>query len=192
MQVPVHKRAARVVAAAIVGVLNYWTLEFCLSIARFSSPIEWAYVVLSPISIFGWTVCLAAVVAAYFLIGRIAWFERHGSSLRGLSYRVMFKLYSENAEREVEVREFSNGQTYLVERDRIEGDAFEDRHSGRMVGPFASPEEAEKFIVATPWFCGRDAQRSPFHPSFPLGMSGTGREYRGCPNGKFPARCWCL
>ncbi len=69
----------------------------------------------------------------------------------------MFKLYSENAEREVEVRQFSNGQTYLVERDRIEGDAFEDRHTGRMVGPFASPKEAEKFIVATPWFCGRDA-----------------------------------
>jgi hypothetical protein len=25
-----------------------------------------------------------------------------------------------------------------------------------MVGPFASPEAAESFIVATAWFCGRD------------------------------------
>jgi hypothetical protein len=31
---------------------------------------------------------------------------------------------------------------------------FKDRHSGKMVGPFASPEAAEKFIVATPWLCG--------------------------------------
>jgi hypothetical protein len=58
--------------------------------------------------------------------------------------------------RSVEVREFSNGETYLVERERVDGNVFEDRHSGRMVGPFASPEVAERFIVATTWFCGRE------------------------------------
>ncbi|GEM_PF-996665 len=85
-------------------------------------------------------------------------FERKTRSpLYGLEYRVAFKLYDEDAEREVEVREFSNGQVYIVERERIEGGAFRDRHSGAMVGPFASPADAESFIVATPWFLGRDA-----------------------------------
>jgi hypothetical protein len=42
----------------------------------------------------------------------------------------------------------------LAERDWV-GGAFNDRHSGRMVGPFASPEDAEKFIVTTAWFRGR-------------------------------------
>jgi hypothetical protein len=56
---------------------------------------------------------------------------------------VVLKLCSEHAEREVEAREFSNGQTYLVERDRIEDGAFKERRPGRMVGPFDSPEAAE-------------------------------------------------
>lgn len=47
-----------------------------------------------------------------------------------------------------------NGETYLVERERVEDTTFADRNPGRMVGPFSSPEAAEKFIVATPWFCG--------------------------------------
>jgi len=64
-------------------------------------------------------------------------------------------LYSADADREVEVREFSNGETYIVERERADGGAYQDRHSGRMVGPFASPEKAEAFIVATTWFLGR-------------------------------------
>jgi hypothetical protein len=78
------------------------------------------------------------------------------SKLYGLEYTVAFKLYSQDGKREVEVREFSNRETYLVEREQVDGGAYNDRHSGRMVGPFASPEQAEKFIVATPWFCGRD------------------------------------
>lgn len=80
--------------------------------------------------------------------------RKAGSRLRGLNYRVAFNLYSADAKREVEVREFSNGETYLVEREWVEGTTFRDRHSGRMVGPFASPKAAENFIVATPWFCG--------------------------------------
>jgi hypothetical protein len=78
-------------------------------------------------------------------------------TLQGLEYRTAFTLYSEDGNREVEVREFSNGETYLVERERI-GATFRDRHSGSMVGPFASPKKAEAFIVATQWFQGRDAQ----------------------------------
>ena len=84
-------------------------------------------------------------------------FERKtGSSLYGLEYKVAFKLYGADGKREVEVREFSNGKTYLAERDWVEGTTFNDRHEGRMVGPFASPEDAEKFVVTTAWFCGRE------------------------------------
>jgi hypothetical protein len=77
--------------------------------------------------------------------------------LYGLEYRVAFKLYSKDAKREVEVLEFRNGESYLVKREWVEGTIFKDRHSGKMVGPFASPEDAESFIVATPWFIGPDA-----------------------------------
>jgi hypothetical protein len=90
----------------------------------------------------------------------MAWWSRFfqrktGSRLRGLQYKVAFNLYSKDGKREVEVREFDNGETYLVEREWVEGTTFKDRHAGRMVGPFTSPEGAEKFIVATSWFCGR-------------------------------------
>jgi hypothetical protein len=83
--------------------------------------------------------------------------RRTPSPLAGSEYRVAFNLHSEDGKRGVEVREFRHGPVYLVEREWVEGTTFEDRHSGRMVGPFASVEVAENFIVATPWFCGRDA-----------------------------------
>jgi len=75
----------------------------------------------------------------------------------GSEYRVAFNLYSDDGKRGVEVREFRNGKAYLIERDLVEGTTFKDRHDGRMVGPFATTADAETFIVATPWFCGRDA-----------------------------------
>jgi hypothetical protein len=78
------------------------------------------------------------------------------SQLYGLEFRVAFSLYSEDGKRGVEVREFSNGETYILEREWVEGTTFKDRHAGSLVGPFSSPEDAEKFIVATPWFCGAD------------------------------------
>ena len=78
------------------------------------------------------------------------------ASLAGSEYSVAFNLYSKDGKREVEVRQFRSGQTYLAEREWVEGTTFKDRHSGRMVGPFGSAEEAERFIVQTPWFCGRD------------------------------------
>ena len=79
------------------------------------------------------------------------------SSLHGLEYRVAFELYSKGGKRHVKVCEFSNGKTYLDEQEWVEGTTFRNRHSGRLVGPFASPEEAERFIVATQWFTGGDA-----------------------------------
>jgi hypothetical protein len=92
----------------------------------------------------------------------MAWWSRFftrkaRSPLYGLEFRVAFDLYSEDGKRRVEVREFSNGESYLVEREWVEGTTFKDRHSGRMVGPFASSADAESFIVATPWFRGHDA-----------------------------------
>ena len=74
-------------------------------------------------------------------------------TLAGLTYQVAFNLFSEDGKREVEVREFQNGEVYVVEREWIEGTTFKDRHSGR-IGPFASVEDAEQFSVATAWFCG--------------------------------------
>jgi hypothetical protein len=78
-------------------------------------------------------------------------------SLNGPEYRVVFNFYSKDGKRQAEVREFRNAGTYLTEREWVEGTTFRDRHSGRMVGPFASPEAAEEFIVATDWFHGRGA-----------------------------------
>jgi hypothetical protein len=75
-------------------------------------------------------------------------------TLAGLTYRVAFNLFSEDGKREVEVREFQNGEVYVVEREWLEGATFKDRHPGRMVGPFPSVDDAEKFSVATAWFCG--------------------------------------
>jgi hypothetical protein len=76
------------------------------------------------------------------------------SPLQGQEYRSAFKLYSVDGKRAVDVLEFDNGETYLDEQEWVEGTTFKNRHSGRLVGPFASPEDAEKFIVATSWFCG--------------------------------------
>jgi len=90
----------------------------------------------------------------------MAWWSRFfkqqaNSSLAGQEYRVVSTLYSEDGRRAADVCEFRNGETYLAEREWVEGTIFKNRHDGRLVGPFASPEEAEKFIVATAWFCGR-------------------------------------
>ena len=73
----------------------------------------------------------------------------------GLEFRIPFTLYTEDGERAAEVREFENGQSHLVEMERIDGTTYKDRHSGKMVGSFDSSEEAERFIVTTPWFRGR-------------------------------------
>ena len=79
------------------------------------------------------------------------------ASLDGQEYRVATKLYSQDGQREVELREFRHGPTYLLERELDSSGVLVDRHSGSLVGPFKSPQAAEKFIVATAWFNGADA-----------------------------------
>lgn len=75
--------------------------------------------------------------------------------LVNMEYQLHCTLYSFDGKRAVEVREFANGKTYLMESEWVEGTTFRERHSGSLVGPFASPAEAERFIVATSWFNGR-------------------------------------
>jgi len=85
-------------------------------------------------------------------------FRRNGkAALDGTEFRTVSVLYSEDGKRAAAVREFSNGQTYLLESEWVEGTKFAERHSGQMVGPFQTPAHAERFIVATPWFTGQSA-----------------------------------
>lgn len=74
--------------------------------------------------------------------------------VQGQEYRSVFKLYSEDGKRAADVLEFPNGETYIDEQEWVEESTFKNRHSGRLVGTFASPADAENFIVATPWFRG--------------------------------------
>jgi hypothetical protein len=76
------------------------------------------------------------------------------SPIQGQEYRRAFTLHSEDGKRAADVLEFSNGETYLDEQEWVEGTTFKNRHAGRLVGPFASTADAEKFIVATAWFRG--------------------------------------
>ena len=82
-------------------------------------------------------------------------FGRRKGSIDGMEYRVEKTLYSLDGKRAAEVREFSNGDVFLLESDWVEGVTFAPRHSGRLVGPFACPQKAEQFIVATSWFAGQ-------------------------------------
>lgn len=83
------------------------------------------------------------------------------SPLLGLEYQSVFTLYSFDGKRAADVLKFENGETYLDEKEWVEGTTFANRHSGRLVGPFPSPEDAERFIVKTPWFCGDAAKGRP-------------------------------
>ena len=89
----------------------------------------------------------------------MAWWKRllrrRGVSIAGMEYRVASTLYSSDGKRAAEVREFSNGETYLLESEWVEWTTFQPRHSGKLVGPFPSPEHAERFIVTTSWFNGQ-------------------------------------
>jgi hypothetical protein len=76
--------------------------------------------------------------------------------LYGQEYRVVFTVYSEDGKRRADICEFSNSETYLDEKEWDADTTFKNRHSGRMVGPFPSPRDAERFIVTTAWFRGRD------------------------------------
>lgn len=76
------------------------------------------------------------------------------SPLHNQPYRSIATLYSVDGKRAVEMLEFSESGTYLDEREQVAAEVFENRHGGNLVGPFASPEQAEEFIVATAWFRG--------------------------------------
>jgi hypothetical protein len=82
--------------------------------------------------------------------------RRTASPSAGFEARAVFKLYSEDGRREAEVLELRDRKAYVIERDWVEGTMFKARHPGRPVGPFASVEAAEAFIVSTAWFCGRE------------------------------------
>ncbi|WP_250626079.1 hypothetical protein [Pinirhizobacter soli] len=76
------------------------------------------------------------------------------SPTQGQEYRIACKLYSRDGKRAVDVLEFRHGEIYLDEQEWVGGTDFKNRHAGRLVGPFASTEEAERFIVGTSWFQG--------------------------------------
>jgi len=80
--------------------------------------------------------------------------ETPKASLQGQEYHSAFKLYSKDGERAADILEFQNGEIYIDEQEWVEGTTFKNRHSGRLVGPFASSAVAENFMVATPWFSG--------------------------------------
>ncbi len=80
------------------------------------------------------------------------------TSLKGLDFRIAFSVFSEDGKRAADIYEFSNGETYLDEKEWVEGTTFKNRHGGSLVGPFKATEEAEKFIVSTDWFIGRSRQ----------------------------------
>lgn len=91
----------------------------------------------------------------------MAWLERlfgrgPQKSLKGQMYKVTSTLYSRDGKRSAQILIFDNGETYLLESNWVEGTVFKERHGGSPVGPFASPTDAERFIVATPWFNGTD------------------------------------
>jgi hypothetical protein len=92
------------------------------------------------------------------MIGPMGWlgrlFRQRKASIAGMEYRVNRTVYSADGKRAAEFREFANGETYLLESEWVEGTTFKPRHEGRVVGPFHSPERAERFIVATDWFNG--------------------------------------
>lgn len=80
---------------------------------------------------------------------------RNVTSLKGMDFRVVFSVFSEDGKRAADICVFSNGETYLDEKEWVQGMTFKNRHGGSLVGPFKSTEEAEKFIVSTDWFIGR-------------------------------------
>jgi len=75
--------------------------------------------------------------------------------LAGLDYRVAFSHFSEDGKRAVDVCESKNGESYLDEMEWVGETTFENRHSGKLAGPFKSPEDAETFVVTKRGFVDR-------------------------------------
>ena len=90
----------------------------------------------------------------------MAWWNeiaaRVGGDLKGHKFQLTSTLYNLDASQSAELLDFGLIRgTYIREKVRATDGQFVDRHSGRLVGPFTSPKDAEAFIVATDWFNGR-------------------------------------
>ncbi|WP_414450821.1 hypothetical protein AB4851_17355 [Burkholderia sp. 22PA0099] len=55
--------------------------------------------------------------------------------IQAQGYRSVFKLYSEDGKRIVDVLEFRNGETYLDEQEMVEGTTPRNRHWGKVGRP---------------------------------------------------------
>ena len=91
----------------------------------------------------------------------MAWWNkvasRLGGNLHGCKYRLSTTLYNLDTSRSAALLNFGFIRgTYVHEQELAEDGSYVDRHGGSLVGPFTSPKAAEKFIVATAWFAGRD------------------------------------
>ena len=91
----------------------------------------------------------------------MAWLNRVvariDGSLKGRKFRISSTLYNLDASRSAAILDFGAIRgTYVREQERAPDGQYGDRHGGALIGPFTSPKEAETFILATPWFTGRD------------------------------------
>lgn len=91
----------------------------------------------------------------------MAWWNRVvarvDGGLKGRKFRLSSTLYNLDASRSAALLDFGPLRgTYVREQELAADGQYVDRHGGTLVGPFVSPKAAESFIVATPWFTGRD------------------------------------
>ena len=91
----------------------------------------------------------------------MAWWNkiagRLGGNLHECHHRLSATLYNFDASRSAALLDFGFLRgTYVREQELAEDGSYVDRHSGSLVGPFTSPKAAERFVVKTAWFTGRD------------------------------------
>ena len=85
-------------------------------------------------------------------------FRRLHGTLEGRKYRTLTALYNLDASRSATLLDFGfTLGTYIKEQERRADGQYVDRFGGALVGPFRSPDLAERFIVRTDWFSGRDS-----------------------------------
>ena len=91
----------------------------------------------------------------------MAWWNRVVARIDGhlkdRKFRLASTLYNLDASRSAALQDFGPIRGTYIREQELAGDGqYVDRHEGALVGPFTSPKAAENFIVATPWFLGRD------------------------------------
>ena len=87
----------------------------------------------------------------------MAWWRRFlplraGRVLADTDYFVPFRLYSKDGKRSVEMRVHRDGLAYFVDQEWVEGTTFKNRGRGEEIGPYETPEAAERAAVARSWF----------------------------------------